>query len=297
MRSSRGWQRAYRGLAAFIVATTAVLAAGCSGSAGSSETAGGSNVAKPTFKLAKDNFLTIATYGSNPPVNIDNPDGTMSGIEGDLLTSFANKYGLKLKLAPTTFSSMILDVQQGRADMGLFVYHSKERAQKLYYTSALLTVPAVVFTSKDFAYSGPDSLKGKKIAVVVGQLWTDALKKAIGGDAILFQGQPQAAQALLNGQVDGYVTGLTQMYNPPLSASQDKIAAHPLDDGDWGMPASMLRNVGYNVVSCENSALAKAMNEHLGELISSGDWKKTFSALPPEFAVDETVPPAQGCGS
>ncbi len=277
----------------------ALLLGGCAG-ASTAPTApeeGQEDVLSPDFTLANDGYLTIATYGSNPPVNIDNPDGTMSGIEGELLNSFAAKYGLELKLAPTTFASMILDVQQGRADMGLFVYWTEERAQTLYYSSALLDVPAVVFADKDFDYQGPESLDGRKVGAIVGQVWAELLQKEIGDDAVLFQNQAQAGQALLNGQVDGYITGLTQMYNAPLSEHQDEIAAHELNDGDWNMPGALLRNTGYNVVSCDNQELAHALDDHLNEMIDSGDWKQVFSALPSEFAVSEVAPPQQGCGS
>ena len=113
---------------------------------------------------------------------------------------------------------------------------------------------------------------------------------------MLFQSQAQAGQALLNGQIEGYITGLTQLFNPPLADNQDKVAAHVLEDGDWGMPESVMRNTGYNVVSCDNAALAHAFDEHLQEVIDSGEWERIFSALPPEFAVDEVAPPAQGCG-
>ncbi|MCU1439667.1 MAG: amino acid transporter substrate-binding protein family [Rhodoglobus sp.] len=286
--------RRHRRLAAGITALALALAlVGCS--AGTPAPTNSEPAAEMDFDVAQDGFLTIATYGSNPPVNIDNPDGTLGGIEGDLLNSFAEKYGLQVKLQPTTFASMILEVQQGRADMGLFVYWTEERAQTLYYSSALLKVPAVVFTEKGFDYEGPDSLAGEKIGVIVGQVWAELMQKELGEDALLFQSQPQAAQALLNGQIKGYVTGLTQMFNAPLSEHQDEIDAHELVDGDWNMPESVLQNTGYNVVSCENSALATALDEHLQEMIDSGTWEETFSALPDEFTVDETVPPTQGC--
>lgn len=280
---------------AAIAAAVTVMLAGCAGTASPVPASG--NAEEIPFTLAQDGYLTIATYGSNPPVNIDNPDGTLGGIEGELLNSFAEKYGIEVKLQPTTFSSMILEVQQQRADMGLFVYWTEERAADLYYSSALLEVPAVVFTKKGYDYDGPDSLNGKKIGVIVGQVWAELMQKAVGDDALLFQSQPQAAQALLNGQVDGYITGLTQMYNPPLNEHQKEIEAHTIEEGDWDMTSDVLLNTGYNVVACENSALATALDEHLAEMIDSGHWAKAFSALPDEFIVDEAVPPVQGCAS
>lgn len=278
---------------AAIAAAVTVIVAGCAGT--DEPTTPSGNVEEMPFTLAQDGVLTIATYGSNPPVNIDNPDGTLGGIEGDLLNSFAAKYGIEVKLQPTTFASMILEVQQQRADMGLFVYWTEDRAADLYYSSALLEVPAVVFTKKGYGYDGPESMEGKKIGVIVGQVWAELMQKAVGDDALLFQSQPQAAQALLNGQIDGYITGLTQMYNPPLSEHQDEIESHQIQEGDWDMTPEVILNTGYNVVSCENTELATALDEHLGEMIDSGDWDEAFSALPDEFIVDEATPPTQGC--
>jgi len=101
----------YWGFVVFIVVIIVVFVVGCFGFVGLLEIVGGFNVAKSMFKLVKDNFLIIVIYGLNLLVNIDNLDGIMSGIEGDLFIFFVNKYGFKLKLVLIIFLLMIFDVQ------------------------------------------------------------------------------------------------------------------------------------------------------------------------------------------
>lgn len=246
-----------------------------------------------TFRLASPGYLTVATNGTIIPGIIVGPgDNDLGGLEGALFNAFARDHGLKLKLFQTTFASVILSVQQGKTDVGPYVFYTAERAKVLYYTFPFLVSHAVIYTSKAFQYVGPESMNGKKVATVVGFVWAPYLQKWSSSGATLFQDQTTAGQALLNGQIDGYVNGEFVVHAPPLSDSPS-LVAHALHVGDFGIPDSLLANTAYNVVNCNNRGLAAALDRELLHLHATGEWRNILKAngLGPEADVPLRTPP------
>lgn len=233
--------------------------------------------AQPAFKLVTPGYLTVATHGSLPPEIVVGPGDTMGGMDGALYNAFVKDHGLKLKLFQTTFPSMILAVEQGKVDAGEGVFYTSERAKHVYYTLPFYLTRAGIFTLQTFPYSGPASMEGKKVATVIGYVWAPYLQKWSASGAALFPDEVTAVQALLNGQVQGYVNGTGGQVNP-------KMVAHPLHPGDFEFPESVLANIAYNIVNCKNPGLAAALDEELTKLHKSGEWLKALKAhgLPPE---------------
>lgn len=276
------------------VVAALLLLTGCSAPAdpGDDETA-----VEAPFETVNPGVLTVAPYGSSPPAIIQE-NGKLGGLLGVLLTGFAEKWGLELETFETDFASALAATQQGRTDVTPFIYHTDERSSTVYYTSAIFQLPAAVIAHDDFDYDGPESLEGARVGAVVGQVWAPYLSAALGDGAVLYQSAAEAGTALVNGQIDAYVNSALQMFNQPLS-EQDDLVAHLLEVGDLDMPATVITNIAYNVVSCENPELAKAMDEYLQELYDSGDWADINDEVgfSEEFRLDEFKTPEQGCGS
>src|SRR5690242_14015747 len=99
-------------LTALLVAMLGLVSLACGGTSGSS----GSSSAPP-FKTITAGTLTIATYGSAPPLITVGPGpNDIGGLSGGWAKEFAKQYGLQVKLFQTTFASSLLAVQQGKAD-------------------------------------------------------------------------------------------------------------------------------------------------------------------------------------
>lgn len=298
----RQYARGRRRLAivATLAITVAVLAS-CSSSK-SSPSSGGTASGGSDMSLVSSGYLTVANYGTISPFVIDRNDGSLGGLEGQLFNGFAKAHNLKVKVINTTFASMILDVQQHKADVASFVYYSPERAKQLYYTSSFVKITAGVFTKRSFNYTGPDSLRKVKVGVVTGQLWQAALQKALGSNLVLYSTQTEAAQALVNGQISAYVNGQDEIYSPPLSTHSSDIVYRSLAPGSLGMTKAMLENVAYNAVSCSNSGLAKSLDHYLSQLYRAGTWTSYLRGngpdlinLPRSYDVVPT-PPTELCG-
>ncbi len=229
------------------------------------------------FRLVNPGYLTVGTYGTVLPVIIISPGDTMGGQEGALFNAFVRDHSLKLKLYQTTFSSMILAVEQGKIDAGTYVFYTQERAKHVYYTYPFFVSRAVIYTLKSFPYTGPESMNGQKVGTVVGFVWAAPLQAWSPSGAALFPDQTTVGQALLNGQIQGYVNGNMVIHAPPLSDSPN-VVAHPLHPGDFTIPESMLSNNAYNIVGCANRGLAAALDRELATMHSTGEWRKALAA-------------------
>src|SRR6266567_1705354 len=231
----------------------------------------------PPFKTITAGALTIATYGSAPPlVTIGPGPNDIGGLSGGWAKAFASEYGLQIKLFQTTFASSLLDVQQGKADIGEPVYYNSDRAKTYYYTYPVDVEALVVFTKKSFAYSGPNSLKGHKVATVTGYVWTPYFQKFFGSDLQLYSGAADAKTAFMNGQVDAYLDADINYFSPPLNLSPE-LSLHTVSPGDFGIPGDIIANESYWIVNCTEKDLAKAMDKTRDRLESSGQWKSIVS--------------------
>ena len=248
------------------------------------------------FQPVNPGYLTVATHGSLVPEIVVGPGDQLGGVDGGLFNPFVRDHGLKLKLFQTTFASMILAVEQHKVDVGEGVFYTPERAQHVYYTYPFFVTQAAILTLKSFPYSGPDSMKGKRLGTVIGYVWAPYLQKWSASGAALFPDEVTVGQALLNGQIDRYINGEGVIHAAPLKDSTN-VVAHRLHPGDFGMPESALSNLAYNIVNCDNRGVAVALDQELSKLHATGEWQKTLTAN--GLGPDADAPlksPVQHCG-
>jgi len=252
--------------------------------------------ASVALQLVQPGYLTVATYGTGQPAIVVGPGDKLAGLDGALFNAFVQDHGLKLRLYQTTFTSMILAVEQGKADYGTYIFYTAERAKHVYYTYPFFVSHAVIFTLKSFPYTGPDSMNGEKVGTVVGFVWAPFLQQWSASGATLFPDQVAAGQALLNGQIQGYINGEVVIHTPPFNDSPN-IVASPLHAGDFDLPDTLLANIAYNIVNCRNRNLAAALDQELVKMHSNGEWQMVLKAngLGPNSDVDLKVP-TQNCG-
>jgi len=229
----------------------------------------------PDYKLVEPGYLTVGTYGTGIPAIIVGPGDKLGGLDGALVTAFARDHNLKIKLYQTTFASQILAVEQGKIDLGTFVFYTAERAKHVYYTFPFWVSHTVLFTLKSTPYTDAKSMEGKRVGTVIGFVWAPYLQKWSATGGMLFPDQTTVAQALLNGQIDAYVNGEAAMHTPPISDSAD-VTEHRLKAGDFGFPETLLANISYNIVNCGNPGLAKAMDQEFVKMHADGEWAKVL---------------------
>lgn len=235
------------------------------------------------FKLITPGVLTVATDVTYPPwvtivPGVNGAPDAVGGVDGVLLNAFAAEHGLKLQLLETDFASMLLDAQQGKADIATGFSWNAARAKQLYYTAPFGSEPLVVYTSSSFKYAGPDSLKGKRIATGNGY-YEAAVLEAWQPGTVLFPNNVSGNQALLNGQVDAWFSDASSLGNEPFRSHLGQVTAHSLKTGDFGFTALQIESLIYNGVRCGNGALAKAIDATQTRLHTTGQWATAISSL------------------
>jgi ABC-type amino acid transport substrate-binding protein len=230
-----------------------------------------------TLHTITPGVLTIATYGSAPPLMTVGPGANeVGGLSGEWAKAFAADYGLQIHLFQTTFASTLLAVQQGKADVGEPVYYNTERSKTYYYTYPVDLESLVVFTPKSFSYGGPSSLQGHKVGTVTGYVWTPYFQKFFGSSLQLYTAASDAKTAFVNGQIDAYLDADINYFSAPLSLSPN-ISLHTVAAGDFGIPGDIIANESYWIVSCKEKDVANAMNLERDKLESNGKWATILS--------------------
>jgi ABC-type amino acid transport substrate-binding protein len=218
------------------------------------------------------------------------------GVDGALLNAFAAEHGLKLTLLETDFPTMLLDTQQGKADIATAISYNPTRAKQMYYTAPFGSEPTVVYTLSSFNYTGPDSLKGKRLGTGNGY-FEQAVLEAWQPGTVLFPNGVAGNTALLNGQIDAWFSDASALSVEPFKSHAAQVTAHALKTGDFGFTDQQILGLEYNGVQCGNGALAQALDATLGNLHTSGQWQTVISGLLSgnELKDTGTTPPAQGC--
>jgi len=136
----------------------------------------------PTFKTAEPGFITVATVPAPPVTEVK--DGKFLGTDGEMISTIAERLGLKAKPALMEWSSTIESVKTGRADvmlanMGWTPQRSRIMlcTDAIYYTGAFVTMKASVplqghVTVKDFS--------GHTVGAVTGVTVVPELKQIPG---------------------------------------------------------------------------------------------------------------------
>jgi ABC-type amino acid transport substrate-binding protein len=250
----------------FVIVLTALLAV----------TVGVSGASKPDrsstnlpFHLVHPGDLTIGVYGVYPPA-VSYAGNHLGGIEGVWLNAFAKQYGLKVKLYETTFSSVVLAVEEHKVDVGLYFYYSTTRSKQVQFTAAFDIDTNKLFTKKNFPYKGPNSVTS--VGSVTGFAIVPTLQTALGSRLVLFPNSSAENTALLNGQIQGAMAGYSGVFPTPLTPKN--ATAHTLAAGTWGLAADVLKTNDYNITACNDGALVTAMNSTLKSIVRSGAWKK-----------------------
>jgi ABC-type amino acid transport substrate-binding protein len=271
--------------------------AACSSSPATTSSAASPTSASSSIKTITPGVLTIATYGSDPPLITVGPGANqLGGLSGDWINAFAAEFGLKVKLFQTTFASTLTAVQQGKADIGAPVYYTSSRAQLYYYTYPVDVESLVVFTKSSFHYTGPSSLLGHKVGSVTGYAWTPYFQKYFGSDFLVYPTAKDAQTAFVNGQIDAYLDADINYFSPPMSLSPT-ISVHPVHAGDFGIPSDLVSSESYWIVRCNEQGLANALDVARQKLVAK--WASLLSGDGAPAGYPQLTPslvkPAEAC--
>ena len=180
-----------------LVGTAALFAvAGCGTTSASSNTL--------LNKVESTHTLTIAE-SAYAPEDFQNPKTKQwTGYDVDILKGFAKTLGAKLQIDSMPFSSSIQAVADKRDDLTIDIYYTKQRAKVLDFSRPMLNyndVVAVNSKSPAIASTRLSSLKGKKVAVVLGSEEVGEANKIPNANVKQYSTVAESFLALSSGRV------------------------------------------------------------------------------------------------
>ncbi|GGE01364.1 ABC transporter substrate-binding protein [Aureimonas endophytica] len=185
--------------------TAGALAACCLGTAASAQDC------KPAhaFETVEKGFLTVSTTTYAPFSYVDK-DGSVGGVDGDIVEAIAKLECLKVKAVATDPSAAIQYILTGRSDLSTGDwYRTAERAKVVGLSGPLYTDQMGIY-SKD-GYKSVKEIEGKSVGTVQGYLWVADLQKVLGAKLKLYPNSSGLSKDLEAGRlevgVDGYASG------------------------------------------------------------------------------------------
>jgi arginine/lysine/histidine transporter system substrate-binding protein len=155
--------------------------------------------------VQKAGKLTVATSPDFPPFESLGEDGSVVGIEIDILNLICDQLGVELDIQQMDFDSVLPGVQAGKFDLGASGISVTEKRQKnvLFTDPYCLAAQAIVVTEGSPITCKAD-LEGKKVSVQTGTT-AETFCMENGYDVNSFSANSDAQAALTSGKVDAWV--------------------------------------------------------------------------------------------
>jgi polar amino acid transport system substrate-binding protein len=170
--------------------------------------------------IADAGKLTVGSNVQSAPNNFYAADGsTVIGSDHDLITAIGSKLGLDVEYQNQDFGSLITSLQSGRVDVTIAAMNdTAERQQAIDFVDYLTSgITLMVQKGNPADITGPDTLCGKKIAVVTGtsqQEFAEATNAQCGTDGeepleiTVTDSDSQNQTQLRTGRIDAIVNDL-----------------------------------------------------------------------------------------
>lgn len=190
-----------RRIAAFFLAASVLLAAGCKG--GTAETSSDQS----WKKIAEAKQLVIGVDIDNRPMTF-REDQEMQGFDIDLANEVCTRLNVNVLYQDISQEEAAQALDKGLVDCYWSGYaYSTERSEQLTLSAAYVKAPQILLTTEEAPYRNMAELKGGKLGYVEGSAAGPALEAAEVLKSALqqvstYETIDQAKEALLTGQVD-----------------------------------------------------------------------------------------------
>ncbi|HET7397987.1 MAG TPA: transporter substrate-binding domain-containing protein [Intrasporangium sp.] len=210
--------------------------------------------------------LKIAT-SNDAPFSYKDPQGNLTGIDGEMINWIAKKKGWKLEVYTTDFATLIPSIGTKKADVVVdAMYITDERKKKVNFTDVWYTQGEGMVVPGSSTLAKRDDAKGKVIGAQTGTAFIELAKSLDPKEIKYFNSQAELLKAVENNQVDVAFTdaavvawSLKQKPNPKLKIVTPYTPYFP------GLIGAAVRK--------EDSQLLADLNAGLKELKASPDYK------------------------
>jgi polar amino acid transport system substrate-binding protein len=222
---------------------------------------------KHSFTTVEPGFITAAgtTYA---PFSFIKDDGTLGGIDGDILRKIGDLECLKVKAVLADGGAGIQYVMAKKSDTTTGDWYRTVARSRVVYLSAPLYVDQMAVYSK----TGLDtvaSMMGMTVGSTEGNLWNGDLQKIYGDHFKLYPTSVNMQQDLMSGRiqvgVDGDSIGVVAQAQGALKGIIIKVIKP-----DPRVGATLEAGQGTYPMTKENVAMGKAFDDDIAELHANG---------------------------
>ena len=233
--------------------------------------------------IQKAGKLDIATSPDFPPFESLTADGSVEGIEIEIMELICKELGVELEIKQMDFDSVLPGVQAGKFTVGvsgISVTPAREK-NTLFSVPYCLAAQAIVVTSESTITCKAD-LEGKTIAVQSGTT-AESYAMENGYTFNAYAANTDAQEALLAGKVDAWVIDdLTAADMVKLYNAENGDALVVLDEAMTTEPYAFAFKLG-------NDELVASISEIIDNLVADGTIAEIFAKYEAPF-----TSPAQG---
>ena len=228
-----------------------------------------------TFTFAQGKDLKVAIAPTYEPFTFKTADGKPTGFDVDIASALCAQIKRKCVFVEQVWDSMIPGLQAKKYDVIISSLSITEDRQKVIdFTDKYYNTPSRVVTKKDVKYTGPASIKGKKIGVLKGstqEKYAMGELKTAGVEVIPYQAQDQVYLDIKAGRLDGTVADYVEVSGGFLSKPEGKD--YELKGEELYAPKYFGVGVGIGLRKGQ-AALKTDLNKAIADIRANGTYKK-----------------------
>jgi arginine/ornithine transport system substrate-binding protein len=228
-----------------------------------------------TLSFAQGKDLKVAIDPTYEPFTFKTPDGKPTGFDVDIARALCEQIKRKCVFVEQVWDSMIPGLQAKKYDVIISSLSiTADRLKAIDFTDKYYNTPSRIVLKKDVSYSGPASIKGKKIGVLKGstqEKYAMGELKPAGVSVIPYEAQDQVYLDIKAGRLDGTVADFVEVTGGFLSKPEgrDYVLAGP----ELFMEKYFGTGVGIGLRKGD-AALKGELNAAIQTLRDNGSYKK-----------------------
>lgn len=177
-----------------------------------------------SFAQGKD--LKVAIDPTYEPFTFKTADGKPTGFDVDIASALCEQIKRKCVFVEQVWDSMIPGLQAKKYDVIISSLSiTEDRLKVIDFTDKYYNTPSRVVLKKEVKYTGPASIKGKKIGVLKGstqEKYAMGELKNHGADVVPYEAQDQVYLDINAGRLDGTVADYVEVTGGFLSKPEGK---------------------------------------------------------------------------
>ena len=226
-----------------------------------------------SFGQGKD--LKVAIDPTYEPFTFKTPDGQPTGFDVDIAKALCEQIKRKCVFVEQAWDSMIPGLMAKKYDVIISSMSiTEDRLKQIDFTNKYYNTPSRIVVKKDVPFTGPASLKGKKIGVLKSstqEKYAMGELKPAGVDVVSYDAEDQVYLDIRAGRLDGVVADYVEATGGFLSKPEGKdyhlVGPDLYIEKYFGIGAGIGLRKG-------EEALKKELNEAIKAIRANGVYKK-----------------------